>query len=82
MAIFAGEVIEPSSEVKIQESEVECAAWVPLEHAADLLDGHVVPSKPLESIGRAVKFEQIREGLGEGHKFGLRHWLQHHDLHN
>eukprot|EP00658_Telonema_sp_P-2_P041243 TRINITY_DN29493_c0_g1_i1.p2 TRINITY_DN29493_c0_g1~~TRINITY_DN29493_c0_g1_i1.p2 ORF type:complete len:255 (+),score=47.17 TRINITY_DN29493_c0_g1_i1:317-1081(+) len=78
MIVFVGEVVGDEA-VKLQEEEVECAAWVPREHAARLLPPAAdVPDVQLLSYGPGApaSFASIQRGLGGGHQFALREWLK------
>ena len=77
----------PPQVLRLQKDEVHRAAWVPRELLPRLLDTHtlhtenMVPAfSPDENGDRAceappVTLAEIQAGLGEGHKFALRSYL-------
>jgi 8-oxo-dGTP pyrophosphatase MutT (NUDIX family) len=70
--------------MELQTKEVHRAAWVSKEHLPRILDTHVLHSD-LEIDGvlidegeqrsTRIKMAELQEGLGEGHKFALRAYL-------
>jgi len=87
VVFFAGQAID-ARELRLQEHEVHRAAWVPRELLPRLLDTHtrhtseMVPAfSPSATKGEGastappVSLAEIQAGLGEGHKFALRCYL-------
>jgi len=90
VVFFAGDVsagAEDPAQLQLQAHEVHRAAWVPRELLPRLLDTHtlhtadVVPSfSPGDDGGRRpappLSLAEIQAGLGEGHKFALKTYLE------
>jgi ADP-ribose pyrophosphatase YjhB (NUDIX family) len=70
--------------MELQMKEVHRAAWVPRDLLPRILDSHVLHSdleidgvliENDEQLDTKVKMSELQSGLGEGHKFALRAYL-------
>mmetsp|Transcript_2813 Transcript_2813/g.6729 ORF Transcript_2813/g.6729 Transcript_2813/m.6729 type:complete len:740 (-) Transcript_2813:106-2325(-) len=84
VVFFAADVSGNSENMFLQTKEVHRAAWIPADLLPRMLDTHVLHENELEGcavVGNEqestkIKLSELQKGLGEGHKFALRAYLE------
>ncbi|EKX51143.1 hypothetical protein GUITHDRAFT_150998 [Guillardia theta CCMP2712] len=84
VVFFAADVSGNSENMYLQTKEVHRATWIPADLLPRMLDTHVLHENELEGcavVGNEqestkIKLSELQKGLGEGHKFALRAYLE------